>query len=48
MNGFTLDAKLDIDESLDIYRLGIKPKHALKINGGTDQPITLKERSLLS
>jgi hypothetical protein len=30
MNGFTLDAKLDIDESLDIYRLGIKPKHALK------------------
>ena len=29
MNGFTLDAKLDIDESLDIYRLGIKPKDAL-------------------
>ena len=34
MNGFTLDAKLDIDESLDIYRLGMKPKHALhKIDG---------------
>ncbi len=30
MNGFNLDAKLDIDESLDIYRLGMKPKHALK------------------
>jgi hypothetical protein len=30
MNGFTLDATLDVDESLDIYRLGIKPKHALK------------------
>lgn len=29
MNGFTLDAKLDVDESLDIYDLGIKPKHAL-------------------
>ena len=30
MNGFTLNANLDIDESLDIYRLGMKPKHALK------------------
>lgn len=30
MNGFTLDAQLNIDESLDIYRLGMKPKHALK------------------
>ncbi len=30
MNGFTFDAKLDVDESLDIYDLGIKPKHALK------------------
>lgn len=34
MNGFNLDAKLDIDESLDIYRLGMKPKYALhKIDG---------------
>jgi len=34
MYGFTLDAKLDIDKSLDIYRLGMKPKHALhKIDG---------------
>ena len=34
MYGFSLDAKLDIDKSLDIYRLGMKPKHALhKIDG---------------
>lgn len=34
MSGFNLDAKLDIDKSLDIYRLGMKPKHALhKIDG---------------
>ena len=34
MYGFTLDAKLDIDKSLDIYRLGMKPKYALhKIDG---------------
>lgn len=29
MYGFTLTATLDIDESLNIYRLGMKPKHAL-------------------
>jgi len=29
MSGFSLNAKLDIDKSLDIYRLGMKPKHAL-------------------
>ena len=34
MYGFTLTATLDLDESLDIYRLGIRPKHALdKIDG---------------
>ncbi len=34
MYGFSLDAKLDIDKSFDIYRLGMKPKHALhKIDG---------------
>jgi len=34
IHGFSLDAKLDIDKSLDIYRLGMKPKHALhKIDG---------------
>ncbi|MCO4845817.1 MAG: hypothetical protein KC427_07340 [Sulfurovum sp.] len=34
MHGFTLNARLDIDESLDIYRLGMKAKHALhKIDG---------------
>ena len=34
MSGFSLNAKLDIDKSLDIYRLGMKPKHALhKIDG---------------
>ena len=30
MYGFTLKATLELDESLDIYRLGMKPKHALK------------------
>lgn len=34
MNGFTLDAKLELDESLDIYRLSMKPRHALKKMGG--------------
>jgi hypothetical protein len=34
MYGFSLNAKMDIDQSLDIYRLGMKPKHALnKIDG---------------
>ncbi len=34
MYGFTLNATLELDESLDIYRLGMKPKHALdKIDG---------------
>lgn len=32
--GFTLHSKMDIDQSLDIYRLGINPKHALdKMDG---------------
>ena len=30
MYGFTLNATLELDESLDIYRLGMKPKHALE------------------
>ncbi len=29
MNGFSLNGKLDIDESLDIYHMGMKPKQAL-------------------
>ena len=34
MHRFTLNATLELDESLDIYRLGMKPKHALdKIDG---------------
>jgi hypothetical protein len=34
MHGFTLNATLELDESLDIYRLGMKPKHTLdKIDG---------------
>ena len=34
MYGFTLNATLELDESLDIYRLGMKPRHALKKMGG--------------
>jgi hypothetical protein len=30
MYGFTLNATLELEESLDIYRLGMKPKHALE------------------
>ncbi|GIU01077.1 hypothetical protein TSL6_15830 [Sulfurovum sp. TSL6] len=30
MYGFTLKATLQLDESLDIYRLGMKPKHVLQ------------------
>ena len=29
MNGFTLNGKLDIDDSLDIFHMGMKPKQAL-------------------
>jgi hypothetical protein len=30
MNGFSLNGKLDIDDSLAIYRMGMKPKQALE------------------
>lgn len=34
MGGLSLQANLDVDQSLDIYRLGINPKHLLdKVNG---------------
>lgn len=34
IQGFTLSSKMDIDPSLDFYRLGINPKHALdKMDG---------------
>ena len=29
MDGFSLNGKLDIDDSLDIYHMGMKPKQAL-------------------
>jgi len=34
MGGFNLDANLDIDQSLDIYRLNIQPKHAMNKMSG--------------
>ncbi len=48
MYGFTLNAKLDIDESLDIYRLGMKPKHALhKIDGNIHLSISKEMLTML-
>ncbi|MBT8348373.1 MAG: hypothetical protein HKP62_02860 [Sulfurovum sp.] len=48
MNGFSLDAELDIDESLDIYRLGMKPKHALhKIDGTINLSLSKEILALL-
>lgn len=48
MNGFTVDAKLDIDESLDIYRLGMKPKYALhKIDGTINLSLSKEILTLL-
>jgi hypothetical protein len=34
VGGFNLDANLDIDQSLDIYRFNIQPKHAAKKMNG--------------
>jgi len=48
MYGFSLDAKLDIDKSLDIYRLGMKPKHALhKIDGTINLSLSKEILTLL-
>ncbi|WP_373031677.1 hypothetical protein [Sulfurovum sp.] len=48
MNGFSVDARLDIDESLDIYRLGMKPKHALhKIDGTINLSLSKEILTLL-
>jgi hypothetical protein len=48
MNGFTLNAKLDIDESLDIYNLGMKPKHALnKIDGDVNLSVSKEILTML-
>jgi len=48
MNGFSVDARLDIDESLDIYRLGMKPKHALhKIDGTINLSLSKEILALL-
>ena len=34
LGGFNLNADLDIDQSLDIYRFNIQPKHAAKKMNG--------------
>ena len=48
MNGFSVDARLDIDESLDVYRLGMKPKHALhKIDGTINLSLSKEILALL-
>jgi len=48
MLGFSLDAKLDVDKSLDIYRLDIDPKHVLnKIDGDINLSLSKEILTLL-
>lgn len=48
MGGFTLNADLDIDHSLDIYRMNIQHKHALnKMDGDINLSISKEILTML-